>query len=95
MAVDRRSFCRIAGLSVLGLAGVPGALPGGSRAGVPGGGEGGAMSGFSRADVCAVAVAEAFRGDGEVLASCFGTVPAVGARLARATFEPGGVSIVV
>ena len=42
----------------------------------------------TRAEVCAVAVAEAFRGDGEILASCFGTVPAVGARLARATFEP-------
>jgi len=42
----------------------------------------------TRADVCAVAVAEAFRGDGEILVSCFGTVPAVGARLARLTFEP-------
>lgn len=42
----------------------------------------------SRAEVCAVAVAECFRGDGEVLASCFGTVPAIGARLARLTFEP-------
>ncbi|MDX1649627.1 MAG: CoA-transferase, partial [Myxococcota bacterium] len=42
----------------------------------------------TRAEVCAVAVAEAFRGDGERLVSCFGTVPAVGARLARLTFEP-------
>jgi acyl CoA:acetate/3-ketoacid CoA transferase beta subunit len=42
----------------------------------------------TRAEVCAVAVAECFRGDGEVLASCFGTVPAIGARLARLTFEP-------
>ncbi len=42
----------------------------------------------SRAEVCAVAVAEAFRGDGEILASCFGTTPAVGARLAKLTFEP-------
>ena len=42
----------------------------------------------TRAEVCAVAVAEAFRGDGEILASSFGTVPAVGARLARMTFEP-------
>jgi acyl CoA:acetate/3-ketoacid CoA transferase beta subunit len=33
-----------------------------------------------------VAVAEAFRGDGEVLASSFGTVPAIGARLAKRTF---------
>lgn len=46
------------------------------------------MSGATRAEVCAVAVAEAFRGDGEILASCFGTVPAVGARLARMTFAP-------
>jgi len=46
------------------------------------------MTSFTRAEVCAVAVAEAFRGDGEVLASSFGTVPAVGARLAKATFAP-------
>jgi len=46
------------------------------------------MSDFTRAEVCAVAVAEAFRGNGEILASSFGTVPAVGARLARLTFEP-------
>jgi acyl CoA:acetate/3-ketoacid CoA transferase beta subunit len=42
----------------------------------------------TRAEVCAAAVADAFRGDGERLASCFGTVPAIGARLARLTFEP-------
>jgi len=42
----------------------------------------------TRAEICAVAVAEAFRGDGEILASSFGTVPAVGARLAKATFAP-------
>jgi len=46
------------------------------------------MSGPTRAEVCAVAVAEAFRGDGEKLASSFGTVPAIGARLAKLTFEP-------
>ena len=46
------------------------------------------MTDFSRAEVCTVAVAEAFRGDGEILASSFGTVPAIGARLARLTFEP-------
>ena len=46
------------------------------------------MSDATRAEVCAVAVAEAFRGDGEILVSCFGTTPAVGARLARMTFEP-------
>ena len=41
-----------------------------------------------RADVCAVAIAEAFRGDGEILASPMGTLPSIGARLARLTFEP-------
>jgi acyl CoA:acetate/3-ketoacid CoA transferase beta subunit len=46
------------------------------------------VSAFTRAELCAVAVADAFRGDGEILASSFGTVPAVGARLAKATFEP-------
>jgi acyl CoA:acetate/3-ketoacid CoA transferase beta subunit len=46
------------------------------------------MSGFSRADVCVLACADAWRGDGEIAASPMGTVPAIGARLARATFEP-------
>src|SRR3546814_15709423 len=41
-----------------------------------------------RADVCVVAVAEAFRGDGEILANPIGTIPMIGGRLARATFEP-------
>ncbi|HIF94159.1 MAG: CoA-transferase [Myxococcales bacterium] len=41
----------------------------------------------SRGEICAVAAAEAFRGDGEILASCFGIAPAIGARLAKATFE--------
>ena len=42
----------------------------------------------SRADVCAVAVAECFRGDGEILANPIGTIPMIGGRLARAPFEP-------
>jgi len=42
----------------------------------------------TRADVCAVAVAECFRGDGEILANPIGTIPMVGGRLARASFEP-------
>jgi acyl CoA:acetate/3-ketoacid CoA transferase beta subunit len=48
------------------------------------------MSGsdFSLADVCVVACAEAWRGDGELLASPIGVVPALAARLARATFAP-------
>ena len=41
-----------------------------------------------RADVIAVACAEAFRGDGEIFGSGMGTMPMLGARLARATFEP-------
>lgn len=46
------------------------------------------MSSASRAEVCAVAMADAFRGDGEILVSCFGTIPAIGARLAKLTFAP-------
>lgn len=42
----------------------------------------------TRADICAVAVAELFRGDGEIMASPMGLMPAIGARLARLTFEP-------
>jgi acyl CoA:acetate/3-ketoacid CoA transferase beta subunit len=42
----------------------------------------------TRADVCAVAIAECFRGDGEILANPIGTLPMVGGRLARASFEP-------
>jgi acyl CoA:acetate/3-ketoacid CoA transferase beta subunit len=43
---------------------------------------------FTRADVCAIALAECFRDDGEILANPIGTLPMVGGRLARATFEP-------
>jgi acyl CoA:acetate/3-ketoacid CoA transferase beta subunit len=48
------------------------------------------MSGgdVTRAEVCVVAVAECFRGDGEILANPIGTIPMIGGRLARATFEP-------
>jgi len=46
------------------------------------------MSDITRAEVCAIACAEAFRGDGEILASPMALVPALGARLARETFEP-------
>ncbi|HTA08882.1 MAG TPA: CoA-transferase [Streptosporangiaceae bacterium] len=42
----------------------------------------------SRAEVCVVACAEAWRGDGEIAASPMGTIPTAAARLARATFEP-------
>ncbi|HEU5476117.1 MAG TPA: CoA-transferase [Actinophytocola sp.] len=43
---------------------------------------------MTRADVCAVACAELFRGAGEILASPMGLLPTLGARLARCTFEP-------
>ncbi|MDP3711372.1 MAG: CoA-transferase [Mycobacteriales bacterium] len=46
------------------------------------------MSDVTRAEVCAVACAEAFRGDGEILVSPMALVPSLGARLARETFEP-------
>ncbi|WP_037571310.1 CoA-transferase subunit beta [Phaeacidiphilus oryzae] len=42
----------------------------------------------TRADYCVLACAEAWRGDGEVLASPMGLVPQAGARLARLTFSP-------
>jgi acyl CoA:acetate/3-ketoacid CoA transferase beta subunit len=42
----------------------------------------------SRAEVCIIACAEAWRGDGEIAASPMGLIPTAGARLARATFEP-------
>jgi acyl CoA:acetate/3-ketoacid CoA transferase beta subunit len=46
------------------------------------------VSDATRAEVCAVACAEAWRGDGEIVASPIGTIPVIGARLARATFAP-------
>src|SRR2546421_8473619 len=39
-------------------------------------------------EVCVVACADLFRGGGEILASPFGFVPTIGARLAKATFAP-------
>jgi acyl CoA:acetate/3-ketoacid CoA transferase beta subunit len=42
----------------------------------------------TRAEVCCVAIAECFRGDGESLANPIGTIPMIGGRLARAAFEP-------
>ncbi len=43
---------------------------------------------FTRAEVCCIAVAEAFRGDGEILCNPIGTIPMIGGRVAKATFEP-------
>jgi acyl CoA:acetate/3-ketoacid CoA transferase beta subunit len=42
----------------------------------------------TRADVCVVAVAECFRGDGELVANPIGTIPRIGGLLARRSFEP-------
>ncbi|MEW1611873.1 MULTISPECIES: CoA-transferase [unclassified Streptomyces] len=47
-----------------------------------------ATAGVTRAEYCVIACAEAWRGDGEVLAAPMGVIPAVGARLARLTFAP-------
>ncbi|WP_427869500.1 CoA-transferase subunit beta [Leucobacter luti] len=42
----------------------------------------------TRAEVCAAAISDLFRGAGEILASPIGLVPSVGARLARLTHAP-------
>ncbi|GGX19165.1 CoA-transferase subunit beta [Streptomyces lomondensis] len=42
----------------------------------------------TRAEYCVVACAEAWRDAGEILAGPMGTVPAIGARLAKLTFAP-------
>jgi len=39
-------------------------------------------------EICIVALADAFRGDGETLCNPMGPVPVIAGRLARATFEP-------
>ncbi|MFI5612166.1 CoA-transferase subunit beta [Amycolatopsis sp. NPDC051903] len=46
------------------------------------------MSDVTRAEYAVIACAELFRGDGEILVSPMGYVPALGAKLARLTFEP-------
>ena len=43
---------------------------------------------MTRADVCVAACADAWRGDGAVLASPTGLIPRLGARLAQLTFAP-------
>src|SRR5215475_2151655 len=45
--------------------------------------------GPSLAEICLVACAEAWRGDGAILASPMGLIPTLGARLAQLTFSPG------
>jgi acyl CoA:acetate/3-ketoacid CoA transferase beta subunit len=46
------------------------------------------MTSFARHELCAVALAETFRGDGEILASPIGLLPSIAARLAKLTFAP-------
>jgi acyl CoA:acetate/3-ketoacid CoA transferase beta subunit len=46
------------------------------------------MSDVTLAEICVVACADAWRGDGEILASPMGLIPSLGARLARLTFAP-------
>ncbi|GAB3130267.1 CoA-transferase [Tsukamurella serpentis] len=46
------------------------------------------MTDITRAEVCVGAIADLFRGDGEITASPMGLIPALGGRLARLTFAP-------
>jgi len=46
------------------------------------------MTDFRRDEVCAIAIADAFRNDGEILISPMGLLPSIGARLAKSTFSP-------
>ena len=45
-------------------------------------------SGVTRAEYCVIACADAWRDAGEVMASPFGTIPSLGARLAKLSFSP-------
>ena len=47
------------------------------------------MTEIARHEYCAVALAEALRGSGELLVSPIGVLPAIAARLAKLSFEPG------
>lgn len=42
----------------------------------------------TRAEICAIACADIFRDEGEIICSAFGTIPAIGARLARELYAP-------
>ena len=46
------------------------------------------MTSCTRADVCAAAIADAFRHDGEIFASPMGLLPMLGVRLAKLTSNP-------
>lgn len=45
-------------------------------------------SDYTRADVCAAAIADAFKDDGEIFASPMGLLPTLGVRLAKLTSNP-------
>lgn len=47
------------------------------------------MSAVLRHEYCAIALADALRGDGEILVSPIGTLPTIAARLAKLAFEHG------
>ena len=70
-----------------GVAPVHRAVPAGRRGRLPEGGPD-VTAEPTRAEVCVVACAEAWRGDGATLASPMGVIPTLGARLARLTFAP-------
>ncbi len=57
------------------------------RGRLPGGGPGVMTAAATLDEVCVVACAEAWRGDGEILASPIGVVPTIAARLAKATLR--------
>ncbi|MAT62848.1 MAG: CoA-transferase [Actinomycetota bacterium] len=42
-------------------------------------------------EVCVTAIADSFRGDGEILCNPIGNIPVIAGRLAKATFEPAMV----
>ena len=46
------------------------------------------MSDATRAEVCAAAIADAFKDDGEIFASPMGLLPMLGVRLAKLTSNP-------
>jgi acyl CoA:acetate/3-ketoacid CoA transferase beta subunit len=48
----------------------------------------GSTTGYTRADVCAVAIADAFASDGEIFGSPMGMLPMLGVRLAKLTSNP-------
>src|SRR5713101_2434065 len=58
------------------------------RGAVPAGGAGAMTNDVTRDEVCVIACAEAWRGDGETFASGMGTIPMLAARLARVSIDP-------